>query len=232
MGLPAYGTGAGAGSGIDAATVVSLRRLRLNMADPTDVTRVIGACLLLTLLGQGLSHLLSRHCPLLPASLRQAYGRLARAKRDEWNTRVWSSVHAILVSVYVPPGSRVRVYAVRGFKWVGVRVEYTNKTLTSLPLPQAVPARTVGRGARHPGGHAASLRRGALRHRHHHWLPAGGRAARGLLHPAPKPAAALARVGVRPHLGARLHARAPPRRCVSQWLSLCCVDVVRRDALG
>ena len=70
--------------------------VRLDMAESGDVTRVIVASLLLTLLGQWLSHLFSSHA--LPAPLRKAYLGLRRAKRDEWNTRVWSSLHAILVS--------------------------------------------------------------------------------------------------------------------------------------
>lgn len=82
--------------GMVPTTVVTLPLVRLDMADPGDVTRVIGASLLLTLLGQGLSHLLSRHA--LPAPLRRVYQGLGQAKRDEWNTRVWSSLHAVLVS--------------------------------------------------------------------------------------------------------------------------------------
>lgn len=212
--------------GTGPTTVVTLplpfAALRLDMADPGDVTRVIGACLLLTLLGQGLSHLLSRHA--WPASLRRAYQSLGRAKRDEWNTRVWSSVHAVLVSGCVGCGL---VWCVVWDGWRSGMHAYTHAhhrtmashSTTPLPLPlttylQALAARAVGRGARHPRGHAAPLRRGALGHRHHHRLPARGRAAGGLLHAPAPTAAALAPVGVRPHLGTGLHARAPPRRSV------------------
>ncbi len=89
--------------GNSATTVVALLPSwglpALDMAASRDVTRVILACLLLTILvGPWLSHWLSLHAPLLPRSLRQAYAKLPLAKRDEWNTRVWSSLHAILVS--------------------------------------------------------------------------------------------------------------------------------------
>lgn len=71
----------------------------LDMAETGDITRVIVASLLITLVAQWLSHLLCRHA--LPQQWRRAYERLPRAKRDEWNTRVCSSVHAVLVSGWV-----------------------------------------------------------------------------------------------------------------------------------
>lgn len=77
----------------------STRRFSLDMAETGDITRVIVASLLITLWAQWLSHLLCRHA--LPQQWRRAYARLPRAKRDEWNTRVCSSVHAVLVSGYV-----------------------------------------------------------------------------------------------------------------------------------
>lgn len=96
------GSGSSGGAGSGGVTVVTLPWWcfggpRLDMADRGDVACVLGCSLLATLAAQWLSHLLSRHA--LPfKAWRQAYGRLGRAKRDEWNTRVCSSLHALLVS--------------------------------------------------------------------------------------------------------------------------------------
>lgn len=74
-----------------------------------------------------------------------------------------------------PRRPRQRVGTVGWWKGRGINQVWTNKpgqfSDHTTDLHQAVAARAVGGGAGHPGRHAAPLRRGALRHRHHHRLP-------------------------------------------------------------